>query len=350
MAYCDEMAPASGGKRYQKCPWDASVVQYWAMDIERVSSELLRALRGSRSQVAFSRRLGYRSNVSATWESGRRWPTAAVVLAAAARVGIDVEAELRRFVKVESEVLDAVDPTTPEGVAAILTDWRRDRALTEIAKACGASRYQVSRWLSGASQPRLPDFLSLVQAMTQRLLDFVSVLVDPASLPSVAEAWAQLEAARSLFWRVPAAQLVLLGLDLRAYRSLDGHSDEWLAGRLGLEVYEVVSAIQGLAHTGQIEWEQSHWAPARVQTVDTRRHPAAGPALKRWWTQQALDRLDRDETSWSYNAFTVSEADLPRIVELYRSTYRAMRSIVAGSEPSERMVLVHQVVVPLDDV
>lgn len=319
------------------------------MDHERLASELLRAVRGPRSQVAFSRRLGYRSNVAATWEAGRRWPTAAVALQAAQRVGIDVGAGLRRFYKVDTPVLRLHDVTSPEGVAAMLTDWKRDRAVTEIAQACGASRYQVSRWLSGASQPRLPEFLALVEGMTQRLLDFVAAVVDPAGLPSVARDWERLESARTLFWRMPAAQLVLLGLDLQPYQALPEHDDRWLAGRLGLDLFDVVTALDRLSHTGQIERDGAHWRPARVHTVDTRRHPEAGPALKRWWAGQALRRLDVPDASWSYNAFTVSADDLPAVVDLYRSTYRAMRALVAASEPAERVVLVQQVVVPLDD-
>jgi len=62
---------------------------------EVMAAELLRALRGRRSQVAFSRRLGYRSNVAHTWETGKRWPTAAVTLRAARRVGVDLDAGLR---------------------------------------------------------------------------------------------------------------------------------------------------------------------------------------------------------------------------------------------------------------
>jgi hypothetical protein len=60
------------------------------LDFERASRELIRAIRGERSQVALSRRLGYRSNVVYMWESGRRWPTAAETLRAASLCRLDV--------------------------------------------------------------------------------------------------------------------------------------------------------------------------------------------------------------------------------------------------------------------
>ena len=44
--------------------------------MEQAAQQLLRAVRGRRSQQALSRHLGYRSNPVANWETGRRYPTA----------------------------------------------------------------------------------------------------------------------------------------------------------------------------------------------------------------------------------------------------------------------------------
>ncbi len=318
------------------------------MDLDRLSAELLRSLRGHRSQVQFSRWLGYRSNVAHTWEAGKRWPTASTVLSAAARVGIDVTAGLRRFYKVQPAFLDACDPTSPEGISLMLQDLKRDLPIVEIARRCGASRFQVGRWIRGESQPRLPDLLRLVEATSQRLLDFVAVLVDPATLPSARGPWARLEAARSLFWRMPHAQLVILALELEAYRSLPSHDDAWLAERLGLELWEVTGAMDRLEATGQIAREGPRYQAAEVRTVDTRRHPGAGASLKRWWAGVAMERIDAPGVSWSYNVVAVSHRDQQRIVELYRATFRRMRAIVAGSAPAEGLMLIQQILHLLD--
>ncbi|MDD9933044.1 MAG: helix-turn-helix transcriptional regulator, partial [Myxococcales bacterium] len=65
--------------------------------MELATRQLLRALRGSRSQVAFARRLGYRGNPIADWEAGRRTPTAEALLRVCARIGVDAPAALARF-------------------------------------------------------------------------------------------------------------------------------------------------------------------------------------------------------------------------------------------------------------
>src|SRR5258708_35032141 len=64
------------------------------MELDRLARELIRSLRRGRSQTAFSRRLGYSTNVVHTWEAGRRHPVASNFLHAAARSGVDVAAVL----------------------------------------------------------------------------------------------------------------------------------------------------------------------------------------------------------------------------------------------------------------
>ena len=65
--------------------------------LKSAALELIRAARGSRSQVAFSRRLGYRSNVAAEWESGRRAPTAKEWVRACTIGGLSVRQAITEF-------------------------------------------------------------------------------------------------------------------------------------------------------------------------------------------------------------------------------------------------------------
>ncbi len=315
------------------------------LDPEQLAKELVRALRGRRSQTAFARRLGYRSNVVYTWESGRRWPDATTFLAAAARVGVDVPAALRAFYRAEPPWLAQHDPASRGGVAALLADLQGNTPLAEIATRAGRSRFAVSRWLRGKAEPRLPDLLRMIEATSLRLLDFLAALVDVAALPSAAEAWTRLEAARTLAWRAPWSQAVLLGLELSGYRALAAHDDAWLAARLGLAPAEVAEALVQLQAAGQVRRERGRWVPVEVRAVDVRR---AGTGLKEFWSEVALRRLrDGQPGLWSYNVFTVSEADLARLEDLQRAHYRSIRALVAASTPSERVVLVNLQLVPL---
>jgi hypothetical protein len=319
------------------------------VDHDLVARELIRALRGPRSQTAFSRRLGYRSNVAYAWESGRRWPTAAEALRAAQRVGIDVTAALTRFYRTAPPWLGELDPTTPAAVAAMLRDLQGRTPLVRVAEASGMSRFAASRALQGRAEPSLPDFLRLVDATSLRALDWIACFVDPAGLPSAAAAWQRLEAQRRLMYELPWTQAVLRALELADYAALPEHRPGWIAERLGIPVEAELGCIEAMAAAGQIRDVRGRWVPTDVLAVDTRRDPAAGRRLKRWWATVGLERLERDDPGlFSYNVFTVSEADLDRLRELHLGYFRELRAIVAASTPGDRVVVANLQLFALD--
>lgn len=51
---------------------------------------------------------------------------------------------------------------------------------------------------------------------------------------------------------------------------------------------------------------------------------------------------------YSYNLFSISEADHQRLLQLYHAFFNDMRRLVAASEPSERVVLFVTHPLPLD--
>jgi hypothetical protein len=96
--------------------------------------------------------------------------------------------------------------------------------------------------------------------------------------------------------------------------------------------------------------KRGRWELRQVLAVDTRRDAAAEHRVKRWWGSVALDRLAEPESGlFSYNVFAVSSADLERLRDLQRAYFRQMRSIIAASEPSERVVLASLQMVALDE-
>jgi transcriptional regulator with XRE-family HTH domain len=318
-------------------------------DFSGIAKDFVRALRGRRSQLAFSRRLGYRTNVVYTWEAGRAWPTAARALHAASRTGIDVQHAVAQFYRSPPAWLDRIRVDTAEGVAELLDDLRGTNSIVELAKTAGCSRFAVSRWLKGEAEPRLPDFFRMVEASSLRLLDFLSAFADPSKMPSVRERWAELEATRRAAYEVPWTQAVLRLLEITDYRALPHHEHGWIATRLGISLDEERTCLKLLAQTGQIRKRRHLWEVVRIQAVDTRRDPEAEQQVKRWWTERALERqrvVGGDV--FSYNVFAVSERDLARIRDLHRAYFRQVRSIIAASEPSERVALMSVQLVELD--
>lgn len=320
------------------------------MDYHEVARELLVALRGSRSQVAWSRRLGYRSNVAYTWESGRRYPTASETFRACARAGLDVRAALDRFYghEARSWLDEHTDFGTVEATSAFLRDLRGRTSVSDLARRAGLSRYSVTRWLSGQTQPRLPDFLQLIDAASLRLVDLLTSFVPPEALPSIHDVWVRLKANREGAGRFPWSQAILRVLEISDYLALEVHDDAWVADRLELPVDEVAACFEYLQLTGQVEEDEGRLRPV-VIAVDTRIAPSVGRQLKAHWARLGVARIEANAPGqFSYNVFNCSHADFERIRELHLNYYRSMRQIIAGSTPEEHVVVANVQLFKLD--
>ncbi len=310
------------------------------MHTARLASELLRNLRGKRSQTALARRLGVGTHALANWEHGRRWPTAARALWVAERVGVDVEQAFRQFYRQEPEWLNEHLPTSREGVASFLDDLRGNTRIAELSRLTGKSRFCITRWLKGTTEPKLPDFLTMIEACSLRLLDFLATLVDPRRLPSAREAWRQLEQARTLAYDAPWTSAVLHALETDGYRRLAQHRPGYLAKRLGIARSEEERCLRLLTQSGRIHWVGRHFKPREVGVTDTRTDPERARDLRVFWAREGARRAEQGEPGLKYNLCGISERDLRRLRTLQASYLSEMRTLIAQSEPVERVVLI----------
>ena len=312
------------------------------MDTAELARQLVRAVRGRRTQAAFSRRIGCQSNVLYTWESGRRYPTARRFFEVASRAGIDVGAALSGFLRSRPSWLDGKCMAQGDGVVRLLAELQGNRNGTEIARATGKSRFAVARWLAGQTEPRLPDFLLLVEAMSYRLLDFVAALVDPAQLPLIEDGWRALSAARQAAYTSPWCHAVLRLLETERLRAASQVSASDIAAELRLTEVETQAALDLLETTGQIVREGRRWQVKQTLNVDLAEDPDAVRRLKAWAAGIGLERIgEQREGLYSYNLFCVSERDYVELQRLHRAYFRQLRAIVAESAPSERVAMVN---------
>jgi transcriptional regulator with XRE-family HTH domain len=319
------------------------------VDCSAASKELIRALRGARSQAGLSRRLGYSSNVVYTWEHGRRAPVASAFFRLAARVGVELSDGLRKFLADRGGAVPDVRRAAgvSELVRALMTDW----PIVDLARSIGADRTTVGRWVSGATEPKLPELLRIIETTTQRLLDFVALFVDPENLPSTRGAYRDLQVQRRLAYDMPWSHGVLRALELEQYRALARHEPGFIAAQLGISVEEERRCLQELSRAGQTRMRRGRWVLGRVLTVDTRPSEADNRRLKLHFADAAVERL-RDGSAppsalFSFNLFAINAADFERIRRLHVEYYQRIRDLIAASSKPDRVVLMNLQLIPL---
>ena len=321
------------------------------MNPTRISTHWLRLMRGKRSQRSFSKRLGYASNIAYRWETGVCFPLGREALVLARRDGAaGRDALVTFFGGALPPALVDVDLGTTEGIAQLLRTLRGNTPLVELARRSAHSRFSIARWLSGAAEPRLPELLAVVEAMTFRLLDFLASFTNVERLPAVAESYRALETARKIAYEVPWSHAVLRALELSDYRALRRHPAGWLARRLGISREEEELCLSALATARQIKLERGLWVAEETRTLDTRATPERGRRLKAQWLRVALERLESGVTGiFGYNLMAVSRADLCRLREMHVTYFRSMQALVADSTPSECVVLFNTELFALDE-
>lgn len=321
------------------------------MNYDRLASELLRALRGKRSQSALARRLGYRANVAHTWERGTRFPPAQVLfrLATVNRIPLEPVAAFPNA----SAPLHVGAAWRAQTTAALLRALVGETPVVDLARAIGVDRSTVSRWIRATTEPRVPELLALIHATTHRLVEFVALFSDPENLPSVRDLARDLAAQRRIAYELPWSHAVLRALELHDYRSLPAHVPGFIAHAIGIDLETERTLLGQLREARLIRRRRGKWVLARVLTVDTGSQPERNRQLKEHWAEVALERLrysdGPSEAFHSYNLLSVSHADFARIRELHVEYFERVRRIISQSELAERVVLLVQELVPLDE-
>lgn len=306
--------------------------------MEEASSQLLRALRGKRSQLAFARRLGFRANPITDWEHGRRYPTARETLQAAARVGKNITAAFARFTPRV--------PLHPAGTDFELADWLRrligKTPVSALARSTGHSRGSIARWLAGTADPRLPDFLHLVDVVTGRVPELVAELVPITEVPALQARYESARAAKRLALDEPWTEALLRLIEIGERASRGAHKPGSFATRLGISSADEKRCLEAAMRAGIVQREGSRYS-TRPLSVDISGDPQALQRLRHHWSHVAGARaLEPRAGDWlAYNVLSCSEPDLVRIRELLSATFREVRAIVASSEPSEVAALVN---------
>lgn len=321
------------------------------LDAAQVSRDLIRHLRGARSQPALSRQLGFGSNVVYTWESGRRFPEVSAFFRAAELARIPIRDRLLAFLPgaAHAELERIASPRAVQRITRLLVG-RVPKC--ELARRIHVDRTTLARWLAGNAEPRLPEFLQLVDVTTQRLLQFIEQFADPAQLPSTQAAYRDLRAQQKLAYELPWSHAVLRALELDGYQALPRHAPGFLAEQIGIDVGQEQRYLGELEQAGQIRWDGTHYRLHRVLAVDTRLEPERNRQLKAHWARVAVTRIESGsaphDALFSFNLFAISDASFHKIRDLHLDYYDRVRSIVDESPNADRVVLLNLQLIPLE--
>jgi hypothetical protein len=274
-------------------------------------------------------------------------PTAADVLRACRRLGIDVSGAFERFQPACAEALGG-DPNFD--VAGWLSELAGSLPIAELAARSGLSRYSVGRHLRGTTRPKLDDFILLVEAISGRASDLVQELVPIAEVPELLSVARQRAAAKRLAFEEPWSAAVMRVLETSGYRA---HHDEagYIAARLGLDANKEHAVLAALEAAGVARLHEGRYEVGEPLTVDTQASPEDVRDLRLHWANVAQTRMQapRPEDWLGFNVISASAEDLERVRDVLRRAFREIRAIAAASQPAESVALLNMHLVTWND-
>lgn len=305
------------------------------LDYSRLASELLRAVRGKRSQRALSQALGSSFNIAHRWESGVTriaWTDFTQVCDAS---GVPWRPVLRR----ELGLGGGHDEPIP--TAELLRRLLGDFSVSDAARATGRSRFVISRWLSGKTDPWLEDVLRLLDVNQGILLEVADQWTDVSTVPTLRSRWEEKKKLKDLVYRYPYAMAVLRALELPRFAGRSEFNGE-LAKFAGFPVEREREVIGLLEKSGAIAFENGV-TRVRPEVLDLRGNFRGGREVRKYWARKHLEFLEGlhappARSLDGYSVFSVSEAAEEKIREAYFEFYAKLRLLVQeDSEVPDRV-------------
>ena len=304
-------------------------------DFNQVVSELVRILRGPRSQTAVSRKLGYRTNQLYRWEAGLRSPTWKDFVRLCRAVDAPLEGQLRKSLNYKGD---------PNDGAAIANHLMQNLPISRVATLTGISRFTLSRWLSKKTEPGLAEMLQLLHCLWNLLFVFLEGWVEVERIPSLAMLHASRSQELDLFYNFPASITVLEALKLESYLKIDEHSDQWLAQKIGLssdEVSKIIHRLQASRLIESVGLKYKVLKPFAPKNGNFQRYKE----VRKFWFNKILEKYSQmekvpEESLAPAFTFACSQSAMTEIASRYRNFLTEMNTIIAeDTDPANRLVV-----------
>jgi len=213
-----------------------------------IRMELIKAIRGKRTQGQVSRKLGFRANQVYRWEAGVQsvgWKEFAVFCRIC---DVDLRAACRDLLKFEG------NPARSRELAAHFVGSAK---ISQFSVKMGLSRFKVTRWLSGQSDFTLDEVLELIERSQNGLFDFVHHLTRGAGIPRFKREFEAKRQYSALLKLQPWCSTVRVCLDMAEYQALPRHKRGFIAAKTGINPDQEDQLIQSLVAAGALRWESS---------------------------------------------------------------------------------------------
>lgn len=218
------------------------------MDYSQLKKELLPHLRGQDPQSQVDKKLGVTFAKTYRWESGTTrlmWPD---FISLCKTLKIPADEMLKAAFSFHGDIKRS---------APLVQHFTSTSTQKEISEVLKISRYTISRWLRGTSEPTFEQMLALMDFASPDFLHFLEMITGGTILPAAKERIPQQRLQMKHYQSYPWLSVLLSAIDLKSYRN--NPSDQFLADKTKLPLAEIQKALKEFQESGMVEWTGTHW-------------------------------------------------------------------------------------------
>jgi hypothetical protein len=305
------------------------------MDIKGVQKQILRSVRGERSQSQVSGRMGFKFNIVHRWESGKVKVAWADFVKYCHACKVDLKKALATAILYKG---------APDRADLIIARMIGKRDIGGAAKALGVSRFVLADWLNETRSPSLEQLLQIINKL-HLLGDFTSALVDIDSVPSLtAPHRARVQRLKSSRQN-PFLFATELCFELADYKK-HPHKEGFVARKLGIPIVVERALIAELKKNDAIELKDGRYVSKESLTVSTSGDFATHKQMMDHWSRRGLEQMAKlkepaEDQSFNFFLFSLSKQAYLKAAEAQKEFLFKIRDYILEdkADPEDVAVL-----------
>lgn len=303
------------------------------LDYDLLAQQLIRSIRSDKSQEWVNQRLGSTSNIVHRWEKGHAKASWEDFLKFCDVFRIDMKFIFVSYLRFQGEVHE---------VKELLSFLFSNKSLNDVSKSCGLATSKLRRLKNGETNLSLNNFLQIIFGFDD--MESMALVYDLAannSIPLLDESNNKRIEITKHYFSNPNIGLVLICLDLNAYKKLSFHQDSFISKASGIPLKEVNEILSLCEANDLIEMKNGLYQSGSIRVSD-RGSRDQMLNTRKFWLEKAISNMsDKTELdAYGSMVFTASQSARKDIFGLYLRFFEDFKKIVMEDKDEDLIPLI----------
>ena len=304
------------------------------LDIELLRKQLLRAIRGEKTQKEINDLFNFNFNQCSKWESGEKRILWTEFIHLLELLQLDIKPVFRAPIRYFGELSE---------YASLILYLSGGKKSAQIARDVGVSRDKVGRWLNGKQIPTLEEMLLVILTYySTMLVIIIETIVNIQNVPVIYGLYKEAYVFRDFLIKNPWVYPLSVALESKDYQKLENHKNGFLGEMIGINLEMEVSLLKKLQEFGLVAETNGKYKLLKPLIHFTMKYKNTLP-LRRFFLEKGLEYVENypDQPAGCfmlYDVLLIPQDNLRQVIDLCFDFYNQVQKVIeTGESPKENL-------------